>query len=235
MPELLTLAARDRVLAIYAHPDDTEISVGGSLRGWSEAGADVGLVIANQGDKGSADPDSDRVSLAAQRRDEVREASQVLGISEIEHLDIPDGELENSSDLRGRLVTAIRRFRPSVVIGPDPTAVFFGDSYVNHRDHRELGWAVLDACAPAAGSPHYFADAGPAHLVPTLLLSGTLEPDAWVDITATVEAKSAAVRQHRSQLAGVASVDEIVRDRAADAGRVAGCEYAEAFRRLRLG
>ena len=52
----------------------------------------------------------------------------------------------------------IRSVRPDVVCCPDPTAVFFGDAYVNHRDHRVTGWATLDAVAPAAGNPHYFPE-----------------------------------------------------------------------------
>ena len=52
---------------------------------------------------------------------------------------------------------------------------------------------------PAAAMPHYFPDAGPAHQVSTVLLSGTLEPDVWVDISTTVDRKGEAVACHRSQ------------------------------------
>jgi LmbE family N-acetylglucosaminyl deacetylase len=41
---------------------------------------------------------------------------------------VPDGEVTNDLDLRGRLVELIRRHRPDGVVAPDPTAVFFGDS-----------------------------------------------------------------------------------------------------------
>jgi LmbE family N-acetylglucosaminyl deacetylase len=122
------------------------------------------------------------------------------------------------------------------VLSPDPTAVYFGDSYVNHRDHREVGWAVLDACAPAAASPLYFPDAGPPHQVARIYLSGTLEPDVWVDVSDHLDAKIEALRCHRTQLGdGVALVGDVLRRRAADAGRQAGVAYAEGYRRLRLG
>jgi LmbE family N-acetylglucosaminyl deacetylase len=120
-----------------------------------------------------------------------------------------------------------------VVIAPDPTAVFFGSGYVNHHDHRALGWAVLDACAPMSASPLYFPDAGPAHQVADLLLSGTLEPDAWVDISTHVDVKVAALRCHASQLGdGIDMVGSVVEARAAEAGRAGGMRYAEGFRRL---
>ena len=77
--------------------------------------------------------------------------------------------------------------------------MFFGQDYFNHRDHRITGFAALDAVAPAAAMPLYFPEAGPAHQVSTVLLSGTLEPDVWVDISATVDRKGEAVGCHRSQ------------------------------------
>ena len=122
-----------------------------------------------------------------------------------------------------------------VVVGPDPTAVFFGDSYVNHRDHREVGWAVLDAVAPAASSPLYFPDQGPPHQVGGVLLSGTLEPDAWVDVTATIEQKITAVACHESRLGGDPDlVRQLLRARTAESGVHAGVAHAEGYRRLRF-
>jgi LmbE family N-acetylglucosaminyl deacetylase len=119
-------------------------------------------------------------------------------------------------------------------VAPDPTAVFFGDGYVNHRDHRELGWAVLDSLVPAA-SPLYLPDAGPAHQVGLLLLSGTLEADAWVDISGWLDEKVAAVACHESRLGGdPALVAELLEHRAAEEGARAGIGHAEAFRRLRF-
>src|SRR3546814_8975405 len=131
-----------RALAVFAHPDDPEVSCGGTLARWTRGGSEVHLVIANRGDKGSSDPATDPDELAARRADEVTEAAAVLGLAGVEHLGYPDGEIDNDAVLRERLIEAIRRLRPDALIAPDPTAVFFGDSYVNHRDHRELGWAV---------------------------------------------------------------------------------------------
>ncbi len=234
MAELLEAAPR-RVLAVYAHPDDPEISCGGSLARWRRAGAEVHLLICTRGEKGSSDPTTDRQELARRRAGEVAEAVQVLGLSSHEQLPIDDGELENTSELRRSLVEVIRRVAPETVVCPDPTAVFFGDRYFNHRDHREIGWATLDSVAPAAGNPHYYPDAGPVHQVAGVLLSGTLEPNVWVDVGETLEAKVEALSCHRSQLTGDdAWLRSFVRQRAEDSGRLAGVRYAEGFRRLSL-
>lgn len=224
------------VLAVYAHPDDPEVACGGTLALWAAAGAEVRLVVVNAGDKGSFDPDTDPRLLTEKRAHEVGSAAQVLHLVGVELLGIPDGEVVNDVPLRWRLVGLVRQHRPDVVIAPDPTAVFFGDSYVNHRDHREVGWAVLDAVAPAAASPLYFPDQGPPHQVSTLLLSGTLEPDAWVDVGRTLDQKVAAVACHQSR---VGDDPELVRDllraRTAEAGARVGVPHAESYRRLRLG
>jgi len=223
------------VLAVFAHPDDPEMACGGTLRRCVDAGGSVRIVVANAGDKGSFDPATDPALLADVRRDELAAAAGVLGADSWEIFGVPDGDLENTVELRERLVTEIRLARPDVVIAPDPTAVFFGDTYVNHHDHRAIGWAVLDACAPASASPLYFPGSGEPHTVSTVLLAGSLDPDVWIDIAAALESKIAAVQCHRSQVVDSDFVEEAVRARAAGAGADVGAGAAELFRRLRLG
>lgn len=228
-----------RALAVFAHPDDPEVACAGTLAAWVAAGGECRVVIANQGDKGSIDASIDPRALAERRAAEVAAAASVLGLAGYDILGIPDGETTNDADLQQRLVAVIRSWRPEVVIAPDPTAVFFGESYVNHHDHRELGWAALDACAPMAAFPHYFPTSGPAHAVGTVLLAGTLEPDCWVDVAGSIEQKAAALACHVSQLGDdVGLVGEVVRARAEEAAAAAGTpglRLAEGFRRLRLG
>lgn len=223
-------------LAIYAHPDDPDVSCGGTLAAWAKAGCVVRVVLCTDGGKGSTDPSVVPEELAARRAVETAEAGAVLGVTEQVWLNYPDGELADTAEFREALVAVVRRLRPDVVLCPDPTAVFFGQEYFNHRDHRIAGMAALDAVSPAAGLPHYFPVAGPAHQVPVVLLSGTLDPDAWVDITGTVDLKGQAVACHRSQFPdGADWASTAVRLSAEDAGLRAGVPFAEGFRRLRLG
>jgi LmbE family N-acetylglucosaminyl deacetylase len=236
MPSALLDEAPARALAVYAHPDDPEVSCGGTLAHWVRAGADVRLVVVNAGDKGSPDPATVPAELTERRAREVDAAAGVLGLAGVDRLGLPDGEVTNDLDLRARLVGLIRTHRPDFVVCPDPTAVFFGDSYVNHRDHREVGWAVVDAVAPAAASPLYFPETGPPHHVGALLLSGTFEPDVWVDISDSLELKVAAVQCHESRVGGdPALVAELLRTRTAESGAQVGVSHAESFRRLRFG
>ncbi len=227
---------RPRVaLAIYAHPDDADVAAGGTLARWSSLGCAVHLVVACQGDKGTHHSHEGGHDLVTRRSAEVERAGAHLGLTSVDLLGVPDGEVVNDLDLRRRLVGLIRRFRPDVVLGPDPSAVFFGGVYVNHRDHRETGGALLDAVAPAAAMPLYFPETGPAHAVRYLLLSGTHEPAAAVDVTASIEAKVAAVLEHRSKMGGeTAEIGEVVRARAAQGARDLGVGFVETFRRVQF-
>lgn len=223
------------VLAVYAHPDDPEVAAGGTLAKWAAAGAVVHVCICADGDKGSLDPATDPAELVRRRRAETGEAGRILGVAAHHWLGYADGELDDGPELRGRLVELIRAVRPAAVVAPDPTAVFFGQAYVNHRDHRTTGWAAIDAAAPASGNPHYFPGRGPAHRVEFLYLSGTLEPDVWVDVSETIDAKAAAIACHATQLGEAGEwLRGAVRQRAEEAGREASVPLAEGFRRIAL-
>ncbi|MGZ5299866.1 MAG: PIG-L deacetylase family protein, partial [Actinomycetota bacterium] len=67
------------VLGIYAHPDDAEISAGGTMAKWVAAGREVHLLVLTNGDRGSNDRSQDRAELAATRLAETEAAAEVLG------------------------------------------------------------------------------------------------------------------------------------------------------------
>src|SRR5687768_13609680 len=98
MPELLRIRPA-RVLAIYAHPDDLEISCGGALVRWSAAGGSTHLLTCTQGDKGTIDTAVEPQILAERRAAEAEAAAKVLGADSHDSLGYPDGELENDSEL----------------------------------------------------------------------------------------------------------------------------------------
>jgi LmbE family N-acetylglucosaminyl deacetylase len=225
------------VLAVYGHPDDPEISAGGTLARWARGGATVWELICTKGEKGSQDPNQDCDALARIRIEETEKAATTLGLAGHYHLDYGDGELRDDLEIRSRIVELVRKLKPEVVICPDPTAVFFGDRYFNHSDHRVTGWATLDAVAPGAGNPHYFPEQLSAgltvHHVSAVYLSGTLEPNCWVDVGEDIETKIDALFCHESQLTETGDwFREFLRERAEENGRAAGVRYAEGFRRL---
>ena len=103
-------------LAVYAHPDDSEVSCGGTVARWAAAGCDVHVVVCTRGDKGSSDPSVKPDQLAKRRAKEVSAAGKVLGVAGHDLLGHADGEIVNDLALRRELVTIIRRVRPEVVV-----------------------------------------------------------------------------------------------------------------------
>ena len=73
-------------LAVYGHPDDPEISAGGTLARWARGGATVWELICTRGEKGSQDPNQDRDALAAVRVEETAKAANLLGLAGHFHL-----------------------------------------------------------------------------------------------------------------------------------------------------
>lgn len=224
-----------KVLAVYAHPDDPDVAAGGTIAAWSRAGAEIHVCICADGDKGATSPEPSAAELVAARRRETAEAGVLLGVRAHHWLGWADGELDDGPELRSQLVGLVRTVRPDAVLGPDPTAVFFGQGYINHRDHRAVGWALLDSVAPAAANGRYFPGCGAAHDVGTVYLSGTVAPDVWVDVSATIDVKAAAIACHASQVGEPGEwLRDMVRQRAEDAGRRAGVAHAEGLRRVVL-
>ena len=182
------------------------------------------------------DPCQPVADLIATRRDEQRRSAALLGIERVEFLDYAEGEIENTSGLRRNIVRAIRRHRPEVVVTLDPRADSVPPGGINHPDHRNTGRAVLDALYPAAHMPAFFPELRAEGLDPhhpaDVLLAATDAPDEFVDITATLQTKIAALRQHSSQFGDGDGVAAEVRFIAEWAGQRAGFAVAEAFRRI---
>src|SRR5436305_12169867 len=87
--------SRDCLLAVFAHPDDESLVAGGALAACAAAGVEVALVCATRGELGPIAEAglATRETLAAAREAELRAAGRALGVSAVECLGYPDGEL----------------------------------------------------------------------------------------------------------------------------------------------
>jgi LmbE family N-acetylglucosaminyl deacetylase len=225
-----------RILAIFAHPDDAEFSIGGSAARWAAEGAEITYVVVTDGAAGSNDPNQDLRALVRLREEEQRCAARVCGVREVLFLGYPDGALQPTIELRRELTRIIRQLRPDRVVCGDPTAVFYGDEYINHPDHRAVAEAAVYAVFPSAETrpifPELLAEGFEPHKVRELWISGAEHPNTWVDISATLERKIEALRCHRSQVE--VGDGRWLREWAAETGKAGGLPYAEAFRVMRL-
>ena len=230
----------ERVMVITAHPDDAEFTVSGTVARWAQEGKTVIYVICTDGSRGSNDPEVKPEHLVAIRRAEQEAAARILGVEEIVYLGYEDGSLQPTLALRRELTRAICRYRPDIVVCPDPTVRYYGDSYLNHPDHRAAGDAALDAVFPSARTryifPELLAEGLESHKVREVYIRGSLSPNFWVDISDTIDLKVEALFCHTSQIRAASKelLAQWVRTRAAEQGKSQGMSLAESFRHVQF-
>ena len=227
-----------RALAIGAHPDDVEFGCGGTLAKWAASGCAIFHLICTDGSKGSWDPDDDQATLVASRQVEQRAASVALGgTGDVVFLGWRDGELESGLRQRADVCHWIRRLRPDVVLGHDPWK-----RYRLHPDHHHAGRLAVEGIV-AARDPHFFPEQAEApHRPSHLLLWEADEADHMEDIGAGLDAKLAALLEHRSQYRTTMEIDDPssaeqaerfrdkIRRRHAEAAEGEDFAYAERFK-----
>lgn len=207
---------------------------------WSSEGKEVRVVIVTDGSAGHNDPSGDRQWLIKTRQEEQRAASAILGVKDVIFLGYRDGYVEDSHELRRDMIREIRKHKPDLVVGLDPTTYYFAQRYINHPDHRKVGEAFLAAVNPGATTvPLYreeLYDKGfEPHRIKHCMLGFSANPDHFIDITDFIDKKVAAVGAHESQMKNMDAVDTIG-DRVKEMGKMVGqassqnFEYAEGFK-----
>ncbi len=225
-----------RLLSVHAHPDDQEFTVGATLAKWARLGTEIFTICITSGDAGSNEhtpPGMTKAELVRIREREQRAACGVLGIKDVVFLHYPDSMLTPSIELRRDLTRLIRKYKPDAVICGDPTVRFYGNSYMNHPDHRVAADVTCDAVFPSAGTrfifPELLDEGLEPHQVSRVFIHGSETPDAWIDTSEWLEFKICALLQHASQL-GTWDPHERMREWAHEEGKDHGPEFAEAFR-----
>ncbi len=229
------LNGSERVMVISPHPDDVDFGCSGTIAKWSRMGMDITYVICTSGDKGTDLPMAPE-SIVAKREKEQIAAAEIVGVRKVFFLGLKDGELENNGEFRKLLVRALRQHRPDVVLSMDPANLRFENVYVSHADHRAAALAAFDAIYPAARNRNFFPElleeGLSPHAVSKVYFFGTADPNTWIDIGETIEAKIEALSAHESQVGEFEDLSAWVRDRFGQLGKDNGFAYAEAFRQV---
>jgi LmbE family N-acetylglucosaminyl deacetylase len=222
----------ERVMAIFAHPDDPEFFAGGLLAKLGSEGKRLIYVLTHE-------------RLVEIREAEQRAAATCAGAKpdDVIFLRQPDGELMPDLKFRRILTRVIRQQKPDVIVTNDPMMRYSRFGGINHPDHVAIGHTVLDAVYPTARDRlnmiELWRDEGlETHKVRYVYLAGSLEPNVKVDITPVFDRKIAAIAEHRSQVKDPAAMEKRMREgRDADYPDYLGDppRYTESYRVLRLG
>jgi len=184
-----------RVMAIGAHPDDTDNFAGGIAIKYARAGARVKFVSACNGDKGHHMMSC--AELAACRKGEAARAAKVFGIEEYVVMDTPDCRIEPGLEQREKFTRLIRAFAPHLI--------FTHRSCDYHADHRATAQIVQDV-AYLLGVPHWCADVPIPDVKPAIFFMTDdftsprpLRADAIVPVDDVMDQVLDAMREHVSQ------------------------------------
>lgn len=194
-----------RALAIVAHPDDLEYGCAAAIAAWTAQGKQVAYVLATRGEAGidGLDP----AKAAPLREREQRASAAVVGVSEVDFLDHPDGVIEYGTALRRDLAAAIRRHRPELVITLNHHDTWGGPAW-NTPDHKAVGRATIDA-ASDAGNRWIFPDAGPEPWDGVRWVAVANSPYAThaIDVSDTLELGVRSLLEHRTYIEALTDED----------------------------
>jgi LmbE family N-acetylglucosaminyl deacetylase len=228
-----------KVLVILAHPDDPEFFCGASLARWARAGHEIHYFVLTCGDKGYSDTQASPDQICTTRQAEQKAAADIIGVKSVRFLDLEDGFVVPSIELRREIVRVIRQVKPDILVTCDPTHFFAGDYYINHPDHRYTGQVVLDAVFPAASNSFFFPelirDEGlQPHKPREVWISLTGNPTVILDVTDTWGIKIRALKEHKSQIGDSKEFEERMRARKSDRSTEENEYYEEKFRVIKF-
>lgn len=240
---LLDETSVERVLVVIAHPDDAEFWAAGTIAHWTDAGVGLTYCVLTDGENGSHTPDIPREQIPAVRREEQRQAAELLNVSSVHFMGLHEGLIEpGSRELRERLVRIIRQVRPQRVVtwSPERNWARFRSC---HPDHLAVGEATLRAIYPDAGNrlalrSLYEHEGLDGWTVGEAWLFNSPRVDRYVDITGTFTRKATAVAAHHSQVGNRRDLAGELRARAAATaaeGAFPQGRLAEAFQVVATG
>ncbi len=201
---------KQKILFVTAHPDDSVAYFGALIHHLCQDKKEVYVLLGTNGARGSRDNTVSEEELSQKRFAEEAAALAVLGVpsENLFSLGYPDGEMESTMKLIGEVSKYIRKFKVDLVATHDPSLQYAADyaktgSFIQHRDHRKIGEATLDAVYPFSRDRSFFTDhyleGIEPHEVFDVLLTDEKESNFDFDYTETVEIKKKALAAHQSQ------------------------------------
>jgi N-acetylglucosamine malate deacetylase 1 len=222
------------ILAIGVHPDDVELGCSGTIINEIKLGKKVGVLDLTQGELGTRGTVETRYAEAAA-------AAKIMGVHVRENMKMRDGFFRNDEEHQLKLISAIRKYQPEVVL-----ANVLDD---RHPDHGRAGHLIADACYLAGlvkietkDAQGKVQDRWRPRQVLHYLQDWYHEPDLLIDISDAFEQRMLAIQAYSTQFHTSGSeegglqtyistpdfLDSVVA-RARMLGKKIGVKYAEGF------
>ncbi|MCX6140951.1 MAG: bacillithiol biosynthesis deacetylase BshB1 [Candidatus Kapabacteria bacterium] len=180
------------VMVLSAHPDDAELSCGGTVMNLTSEGKHVVFVECTRGELGTR-------GTPELREQEAAAAAKILGVTDRECLGLPDGHIMHSNENILAVVKAIRTWRPNVLLIPP--------SIERHPDHEAVHRLARSAAFLAGLTKIETSNNGvqqEPHRPRRMLCfqqqyDFPRSPDLYVDISETFQSKMSSIRAFTSQ------------------------------------
>jgi len=221
------------LLVLSVHPDDAELGCAGTILKHNALGKKTGIVDLTRGELGTR-------GSAEIRDKEAAESGRILGVAVRENLGIPDGFFENTKEYQLKIIEAIRKYQPEILI----TNAY----HDRHPDHGRANKLVEDAAFLSGlrkietsinGEPQ---EAWRPKQVLHFIQDNYIKPDILIDVTDFWDKKVESIHAFGSQFFNpdwsanepqtyISSPDfiQVVEARAREFGKSIGVKYAEGF------
>ncbi|MBN2049802.1 MAG: PIG-L family deacetylase [Spirochaetales bacterium] len=188
-----------RVLCVQAHPDDMDISLGGTMLALKDRDIPVHYLTLTDDAAGFSKAGGKYRERADIRKQEQKEAGEILGVASFHWVDFPDAGEWSHHEARDAVIRVIRELRPDFLITLDPFL-----AYEAHMDHIRTGRAAAEA-AMLYNFPHVaepLPEGYESFELEGVAFTWTNNPNTVIRTTAYNNRKFEAVSRHASQFPG---------------------------------
>ncbi len=178
------------VLIFAAHPDDAELSMGGTIAKLTSNHFKVGMIDLTRGELGTR-------GSAETRQKEAFQAAIVLKAAVRENLQIPDGDIQNNKENHMKIIMTIRKYKPKIIFSP-----YFNDRHPDHIDTSRLIKRAMFSTGLTKVKTFDKEVAQEAYRPQKLyyyMQTYTFEPSFIVDVTEDFEIKMKAIKCYSTQ------------------------------------
>jgi len=178
------------VLVFGAHPDDAELSMGGTIAKFTSNNLKVGIIDLTKGELGTR-------GSAETRQKEAFQAAIILKATVRENLNMPDGNIQNTKENLIKIIMEIRRYRPKIIFAP-----YFNDRHPDHIDASHLVKRAMFSTGlnkVRTFDKEIIQEPYRPQKLYYFMQTYTFEPSFIVDVSDQFETKMKAVRTYETQ------------------------------------